>query len=245
MQSFEVVVPDLSSSSHPYTITGADCQVLSIELPSQSKAECEPGSMLIMSSDISTTVECGSCSRVCTGESLCKVIYTNQGQDTGFLALTPNFPSKVIPANLSNYGGKLIVKSGAYMAAIGDVKIAADVDCNCCSCCCGGLGFIRQAASGTGTVFLTAGGTVVQKVLAPGEQILVDTNSVVGFQESVEMGIKAAGGCCTCCCGGEGMFNTTLTGPGLVILQSMSFEKYKEAILPKVKLQKGDTALDA
>lgn len=51
------------------------------------------------------------------------------------------------------------------MGSTGEVKVTADVDCNCCSCCCGGMGFIRQAAEGSGTVFLNAGGTVVQKVL--------------------------------------------------------------------------------
>jgi uncharacterized protein (AIM24 family) len=139
---------------------------------------------------------------------------------------------------LSKYGGEIITKSGAYMGSIGEVKITADCDCNCCSCCCGGMGFIRQSAKGSGTVFLNAGGTVVQKVLAPGETIVVDTNSIVGFQESVTFGLKRTGGCCVCCFGGEGLFNTTLTGPGLVILQSMSFQKYQQAVAPKPELPK-------
>jgi uncharacterized protein (AIM24 family) len=59
---------------------------------------------------------------------------------------------------------------------------------------------------------MNASGTVLTKTLAEGETILVDTDSVVGFQESVKMGVKSTGGCCNCCCGGEGMFNTALTG---------------------------------
>jgi uncharacterized protein (AIM24 family) len=245
VQAFDIVVPDLSGSSMPFTITGVDCQVLSVSVPPKGRVECEPGSMLLMSGDIGTSVECGSCGRLCTGETLCKVVFTNEGKDEGFVALTPNYPAKVVPCNLTKLGNKLIVKSGSYMGSIGKVDLAADADCNCCSCCCGGMGFVRQAVKGDGTVFLTAGGTVVQKMLQPNEQIIVDTNSVVGYQDGVGFGIKRTGGCCVCCCGGEGMFNTTLTGPGLVILQSMSFEKYKHAVAPLPELQKGDGALRA
>mmetsp|Transcript_20890 Transcript_20890/g.21559 ORF Transcript_20890/g.21559 Transcript_20890/m.21559 type:complete len:242 (-) Transcript_20890:186-911(-) len=234
MQSnFEISVPDLTGSQMPFTITGADSQVVSISVKPGQRVEAEPGAMLLMSSGISTSVECGSCSRVCTGEGLCKVVFTNKDSTDGFVALTPNYPSKVIPANLSKYG-RIIVKSGSYMGSTGEVKVTADCDCNCCSCCCGGMGFIRQAAEGTGTIFLNAGGTVVQKELSPGETFIVDTNSIVGFQESVKFGLQRTGGCCTMCCGGEGLFNTTLTGPGLVIIQSMSFEKYRAALVPPV-----------
>lgn len=246
MSGFDIVVPDLSGASQmPFSITGADCQVLSVAVPPGGRVECEPGSMLMMSEDMSTSVECGSCGRLCTGETLCKVVFTNKGTNEGFLALTPNYPAKVVPQNLTNMNGKLIVKSGSYMGAIGKVDLSADADCNCCSCCCGGMGFIRQAVKGDGTVFLTAGGTVVQKSLAENEEIIVDTNSVVGYQEGVKFGLKRTGGCCVCCCGGEGLFNTALTGPGLVILQSMSFEKYKQSLAPIMDIQKGDGALSA
>ena len=52
----------------------------------------------------------------------------------------------------------------------------------------------------------------------------------MAWEESAKLGIRTAGGCCTCCCGGEGMFNTTLTGPGKVVFQSMSIEKFKAAL---------------
>lgn len=149
-----------------------------------------------------------------------------------FVALTPNFPAKVVPINLAKYGGKIIVQKKSYMGSTGETKVTADCDLNCCSCCCGGMGFIREAVEGSGTVFLASGGTVVQKVLHNDETFIVDTNSIVGFQESVRFGVARTGGCCVCCFGGEGIFNTTLTGPGLVILQSMSFEKYRKALLP-------------
>ena len=66
--------------------------------------------------------------------------------------------------------------------------------------------------------------------LGPGETIVVDTHSLVAWTDSVVMDIKMTGGLFTCCCGGEGLFNTTLTGPGTVYFQSMSFQKFKRAL---------------
>lgn len=149
-----------------------------------------------------------------------------------FVGLTPAFPAKVVPVDLSTVGGKIITKSGAYMASTGDVRVSVDMDCNCCTCCCGGMGLVRQSNIGNGTVFLAAGGTVLTKTLGAGESMLVDTSSLVGYQEGVKLSLAAAGGCCTLCCGGEGLFNTKVEGPGLVIVQSMSFEKYRAALAP-------------
>jgi len=149
-----------------------------------------------------------------------------------FVALTPNFPGKVVPVDLSQIGNHLIAKGGAYMAHMGKVDLVADFDCNCCKCCCGGMGFARQSIKGDGTVFLAGCGTIVMKTLEQGESLIIDTNAIVGFQSSVKLSIKKAGGCMTMCCGGEGFFNSVLQGPGLVILQSMSFEKYRAAVAP-------------
>lgn len=186
---------------------------------------------MFMAPEIKSSVEMGSCSRLCAGEGLCKSIYKNPDSKEAFVSMTPNFPAKVVPIDLSQTG-KMITKSGAYMAAKGDVNISVDFDCNCCTCCCGGMGLTRQSAEGNGTVFLAAGGTILTRKLEANETIVVDESSLVAFQDSVKMDIRAAGGCCTMCCGGEGMFVTTLKGPGLVIIQSMSFEKYRLALMP-------------
>ena len=70
-------------------------------------------------------------------------------------------------------------------------------------------------------------GVITHKTLAPGETLLVDTNSLVSWEDSVEFDVRTTGGCCTCCCAGEGLFNTKLTGPGEVFLQSYSHGKFK------------------
>jgi uncharacterized protein (AIM24 family) len=146
--------------------------------------------------------------------------------------LTPNFPAKVIPVYLPAVQGKFIAKKGAYMSAIDDVKIAAECDCNPATACCGGLGWIRQQATGSGTVFYAAGGTILQKTLAPGETIVTDAHSIVGFEESVRYGVRPSGRCGALCCGGEGLCSGTLTGPGVIIIQSMPFEKFVASVAP-------------
>lgn len=80
---FDIVVPDLSAQQMPFTITGADCQVVSILVKNGQRVEAEAGSMLMLSNDISTSVECGSCSRICAGENLLKSVYTNKGTQDG------------------------------------------------------------------------------------------------------------------------------------------------------------------
>lgn len=109
------------------------------------------------------------------------------------------------------------------MSELGDVDVGCDLDCSYRTCLCAGLGCCRQKLEGSidSIAFLAAGGTLVYKHLEAGETITVDTNSVVAFEDSVTLGIIPNGRLCglTCLCGGEGLFSTTLTGPGRVYMQ--------------------------
>ena len=127
------------------------------------------------------------------------------------------------------------LQDGAYFASYGDVSISYDIDCFSRTCMFGGQGCVRQSVQGNGTALLAAMGTLMTKELEPGETIVVDTHSLVAWSESVVMDIKSTGSFCTCCCGGEGLFNTTLTGPGTVYFQSMSFQKFKKALQVQVQ----------
>jgi len=84
---------------------------------------------------------------------------------------------------------------------------------------------IIQEVSGAGTALLNAGGTVVSRQLSPGEKLLVDSDSVVAFTQGVGYDVRQTGDFKTCCFGGEGCFNTELTGPGIIYLQTLSYEK--------------------
>ena len=210
-----------------FAIVGNESQVLTIALGPDETCKGEPGSMMYLSPGVSQKASCeGCCERCLSCESCCVLNFTNSGSSgVAYAALTPNEPlGKVIPVDLSSrdVGGVLIVQQGAYMGSYGDVDVGVNFDCNFLRCCCGGAGLIRQKISGTGTVFLGATGTIVQKVLASGEVMIMDTNCILAFSESCHLDIKRAGGIVGIVGGGEGFFNTTVTGPGLVIVQSMN-----------------------
>jgi uncharacterized protein (AIM24 family) len=89
----------------------------------------------------------------------------------------------------------------------------------------GGEGFIMQRLEGDGLVFMHAGGTVVERQLAAGEELHVDTGCVVGFEQSVDFSIEQVGGIKTALFAGEGLFFARLRGPGTVWLQSLPFSR--------------------
>lgn len=152
------------------------------------------------------------------------------------MGITPDFPAKIIPVNLGSLGeSNLISKSGAYLSSIGEVQVTANCDCGITGCCIRGMGCLRQSSKGTGTVFLEAGGTVLTRVLGEGEKIVVDSDSIVGFQDTVQLGWQLNGGPCTWCFGGEGCCNLTMQGPGTVMIQSMSRGKYMAVMAPPVQ----------
>ena len=117
------------------------------------------------------------------------------------------------------------------MGHYGDVHVGISLDCNFMRCCCAGTGLVRQSIEGRGTVFLASTGTIVQKVLEPGEVIVMDTNCVMAFADTCKLDLKRTGGIVGMLGGGEGIFNTTLTGPGLVVVQSMNPEIFREALV--------------
>lgn len=225
-----------------FAITGHESQVLTVRLIEGNLVRVEPGTMFYLTEGMNQTLSCDQCfERALTGESCCTVNVVNDGSigrtTFEFAALTPKFPTaKVVPVDLSSpaVGGTLIAQKGAYMASYGDVRVKMSLDLNFMRCCCGGMGLVRQKLVGPGTVFLASTGTMVQKVLAKGETILVDTHCLLAFAGSCKMDLRKTGGVLGMTGGGEGIFNTTITGPGLVIMQSMNEIVFRQAMVPKL-----------
>src|SRR3712207_1729030 len=96
----------------------------------------------------------------------------------------------------------------------------------------GGEGFILERLTGPGSVFIHGGGDFIEFNLRPGEVLQVDTGCIVGFDESVGYDIQFVGGIKTAIFGGEGLFLATLTGPGRVVVQSMTLEKLRRELAP-------------
>ena len=141
------------------------------------------------------------------------------------MAFTPDYPAKIIPIDLSKCGGSLIAMPGSYVAHFGDVRITFKFIRNVLAGCFGGGGFVLLKAVGCG------GGAIMENILAPGEEILVDSRSMVGFSETSKYNVKSVESCFNCCFGGEGCFYTSVTGLGLVIVQSLSKIRLGEGLL--------------
>jgi len=238
---FTIFAPSIPTDAK-YAINGPDCQILTISLSPGQKVEAEPGSMMFMHPHVKSSMECGSCSRMCTGETCCKVIYTNSGNNTAYIGLTTSYPAKLIPVDLKTVGNNIVVRGGSYVSAIDDVNVNADCDCWTCASSFGALGVVRQGITGSGTVFLAGGGTVMTRTLKAGEELVANSGSIVGFEKTVSPGLRLTGGCSALCFGGEGCCYTTLTGPGLVIVESMPFSKFLAAVAPPQQKNDGGGA---
>lgn len=172
----------------------------------------------------------GGIGRFLTDGSLFKDFYHNKGNAPGYVGLSANYPANVIPVNLDEMGGSIACIHETFLAALDpncQIKMTQLNSATCLGCCCGGLPIFMEKIQARGWVFLSAHGTIMEKVLSHGEEIVVDTNSVVAVSNSIVVDVQRTGGCSTMCCGGEGIFNTALKGPGKVILSSMPIGKIR------------------
>ena len=175
-----------------------------------------------------------------SGESLMKCVYTNNTSKPGYVAITGDIPGVLVPINMRTTT-TLKCKRGAWVCSTGSLETSIAADFNrpnsLGACCFSGIDFVVQTLSGGSWSFLGAMGTVIARTLVQGEEILVDTNSILAFDESVTIDVRAVGGCGAMCCAGEGAFNTLMRGPGKIYLQSMPIEKLR-SLFPKPPDQK-------
>ena len=214
------------SNAPDFQVVGDRYSILQKVLPPGASFQGEPGVLSYMSSGVTMKAQFSGF-RMFSGEGLAKLKFTNEGQEEGYIGLSPNMPMAIVIPYDPKLNGPLNCKRGAFMAGDMTVKVMPKLlpAASGLACCCGGMAPIIQEVSGSGMALLAAGGTIVTKTLAAGEQILVDSDSVVAFTPGMNYDVKQVGTFVTCCCGGEGCFNTQLTGPGTVYLQSMSYEK--------------------
>jgi len=127
-------------------------------------------------------------------------------------------------------GKEFILQKRAFLASTAGVKLDIHFNKKLGAGFFGGEGFIMQRLSGNGTAFVEIDGDLMEYDLAPGQQLLVDTGNVAGFETSVSMEIRQVAGLKNKLLGGEGFFNTLLTGPGKVWLQTMPISSVADAI---------------
>lgn len=224
-----------------YEIKGAEMQFVEIELDPGESVVAEAGAM--MYKDASVVMETifgdgsgtggggfmdkllGAGKRLLTGESLFMTVFSNRGGGKAHAAFGAPYPGNIIPVPLPNVGGTLICQKDSFLCAAKGVTIGVFFQRKILTGLFGGEGFIMQKLDGNGMVFVHAGGTVVERQLAPGEVVHVDTGCVVAIEPTVSFDVQQAGGIKTALFGGEGLFFAVLTGPGRIWLQSLPFSR--------------------
>lgn len=173
-----------------------------------------------------------SLGRMFSGESIFMATYRAERPGAS-IAFASTVAGEVLPVDIGASGG-LIAQKGAFLCAQNSVELSVAFTKKLSAGLFGGEGFILQDIHGTGMAFLEIDGNKVEKVLAPGEVLKVDTGNVVAFEKSVSYEIETVKGLKNIFFGGEGLFLTKLTGPGRVILQTQNFNEFAGRIISMI-----------
>jgi uncharacterized protein (TIGR00266 family) len=218
-----------------YKIIGNNLQMAEIDLPPGIGIYAEAGSMVNMSGTMTMESELkggiiSGLKRAVTGESLFLTRFASP-EAGGFVSFAGTIPGKIFAVEISPERN-FIAQRESFLCCDEGIELDMAVTANIPAGLFGGSGFVFQKMSGSGTVLLHCCGDIVERTLLPGEIVKVQTGLVVGFDDTVSYDIALAGGVTTALFGGEGLFVTTLTGPGKVVLQSMNLAKIATALIP-------------
>ena len=219
-----------------YEIKGGNFPVVICNLENGEKMITEKGSMAWMSPNMQMETHGGGIGRMFSkafsGESMFQNHYTAKG-GPGMIAFTSSFPGEIRAVEIAP-GREMIVQKSAFLASEAGVNLSIHFQKRLGAGLFGGEGFIMQRLSGHGTAFVEIDGDLMEYDLKPGQKIIVDTGNVAGFEPSVQMDIQTVPGAKNMLFGGEGIFNTVLTGPGRVWLQTMPIYNVANAIRPYI-----------
>lgn len=229
-----------------YKIFGSEMQYVEVELDPGEAAVGEAGVMMYMQAGIEMETIFGDGSsqqsgfmgklmgagrRLLTGEGMFTTVFQNHGAGKQHVAFAAPYPGKIVPMDLSQLGGTLICQKDSFLCAAKGVSLGIAFQKKLGVGLFGGEGFIMQKLEGDGMAFVHAGGTLMERTLAPGELLRVDTGCVVAFQPTVEFDVQFVGKIKSAILGGEGLFFATLRGPGRVWLQSLPLSRLANRII--------------
>lgn len=238
-----------------YRIIGEEMQCVEIALDQGESVVAEAGSFMMMDQDIRMETVFGDGSqqggggfmgklmgagkRLLTGEGLFMTIFTNAGYNRQNVTFASPYPGKIIPLDLQTLGGKVICQKDSFLCAAKGVSVGIEFQRKLGAGFFGGEGFIMQKIEGDGLAFVHSGGLVLERELAPGEVLRLDTGCLVAMTSSVDYNIEFVKGVKTAIFGGEGLFFATLRGPGKVWVQSLPFSRLADRVLSAAKFSGG------
>ena len=219
-----------------YEIKGDNLPGLVCYLEPGEQMMCEGGSMSWMDDEIEMQTQGGGVGkmlgRLFSGEKMFRNIYI--ANRPGEIAFSSSFPGSIRAIEITP-DKPVICQKSAFLAATDGVQLSVFFQNKALTGFFGGEGFIMQKLSGRGIAFIEIDGSAVEYRLEPGQRLIVDTGNVAMMDSTVSMDIQRVKGAKNMLFGGEGLFNTVVTGPGNVVLQTMplsSFVNTIAAVLP-------------
>ena len=219
-----------------YKIVGQTVPVVEMKLNAGETVYTQSGGMAYQTDGIemSTNARGGimkGIGRMFSGESMFMANYTAK-RDGAVIGFASTVPGSVVPIDLSSMPNGMMLQKGAFLCAENSVNTEVAFTKKFSAGLFGGEGFILQKATGNGRVFLEVDGDAIERELAPGEVLKVDTGNVVAFDPKVSYEIETVKGLKNIFLGGEGLFLTKLVGPGRVILQSQNIKDFAGRLIP-------------
>lgn len=224
-----------------YEIKGTPLPVVICNLNANESIKCEKGAMSWMSNNMNMTTNAGGgigkmFSRAVSGESIFQNIYTAQG-GPGMIAFASCFPGQILAIPITPQKG-IVAQKSSFLASEISVELSIHFQKKIGAGFFGGEGFIMQRLSGNGMAFLEIDGSVVEYDLLPGQSMLIDTGYLAAMDDTCSIDIETVKGFGNVLFGGESLFNTRVSGPGHIWLQTMPASKVAGAISPFITSNK-------
>lgn len=219
-----------------YNITGNPFPVLTCELDAEEKVICQKGAMVWMTDNMKMETSTGGLEKVVTkvlsGESMFHNIYSAR-KEPGMIAFGSSIPGTILTFDI-NSSNTIVAQKGAFLASSPSVNFETFFQHKAAAGFFGGEGFIMQKFTGDGVVFVEIDGSVVEYTLNPGQSMLIDTGYLAAMESTVSISVEKVKGIGNALFGGEGLFNTKVTGPGRIWLQTMPISQFAGSIIPYV-----------
>lgn len=217
-----------------YNIEGDSLPIVEVNLDPNETIVTQGGGMIWMSPNLKMETSSGGLgkafSKMFSGESIFQNRYTAVG-GPGFITLASSFPGSILKFDISPNAPMVVQKSG-FLASSAGVELSIFFNKKFGAGLFGGEGFIMQKLSGQGIAFVEIDGYCKQYTLGAGQQLIVDTGNLAAMDATCSISIQKVPGVKNMLLGGEGLFNTVVTGPGRVFLQSHPISTVAAAIRP-------------
>ncbi|MBR3629063.1 MAG: TIGR00266 family protein [Oscillospiraceae bacterium] len=217
-----------------YEIKGTPFPVGVVNLEAGESVICQNGAMTWMSPNMKMETKGGGIGkmfgRMLTGESLFQNIYTAEG-GPGMIAFGSSCPGEIFALDMQP-GMTIVAQKHAFLASAQTVTFETFFQKKVGAGFFGGEGFIMQKFTGSGMLLLEIDGSIVTYELAAGQSMLVDTGYLAAMDGTCSVDIETVKGVGNALLGGEGFFNTRVTGPGRVWLQTMPINQFAGSLIP-------------